>query len=173
MRRREFILVPAKALGGLVLSSLLGELIPAAAQDGVRCRCGFLLRRKRRLFRRRLNVSFPVTKAALGQPKREWSFTLIVNSLVLTAEKYSLHQRAVDGIGARAWLSGQGEPTAIYRAGIGLLGADFAGVSARAAGSASRKDSGDPLLSAPASTRWKACSVIRCMAATSGWLAGK
>ena len=29
MKRREFIVIPAKALGGLVLSSLLGELIPA------------------------------------------------------------------------------------------------------------------------------------------------
>src|SRR5882672_4343120 len=36
MRRREFILVPAKAVSGLLLSSLLGELIPAAAQDAVK-----------------------------------------------------------------------------------------------------------------------------------------
>jgi gluconate 2-dehydrogenase gamma chain len=36
MRRREFILVPAKALSGLVLSSLLGEFVPATAQDTVK-----------------------------------------------------------------------------------------------------------------------------------------
>jgi gluconate 2-dehydrogenase gamma chain len=36
MRRREFIVLPAKALGGLVLYSLVGELIPAPAQDGVK-----------------------------------------------------------------------------------------------------------------------------------------
>ena len=36
MKRREFILIPAKALGGLVLYSLVGELIPAPAEDGVK-----------------------------------------------------------------------------------------------------------------------------------------
>jgi hypothetical protein len=36
MRRLEFILIPAKALSGLVLSSLLGEFVPAATQDTVK-----------------------------------------------------------------------------------------------------------------------------------------
>ncbi len=36
MKRREFILIPARALSGLVLSSLMGELIPVAAQEPVK-----------------------------------------------------------------------------------------------------------------------------------------
>ena len=36
MKRREFIVIPAKALGGLMLYSLVGELIPAPAQDAVK-----------------------------------------------------------------------------------------------------------------------------------------
>ena len=87
MKRREFIVIPAKALSGLVLYSLVGELIPARCARCSEGALAFLYRGgSRRSFRRLPSAFFPATKAAPGQPKREWSFTSIANSRALTAK---------------------------------------------------------------------------------------
>jgi Gluconate 2-dehydrogenase subunit 3 len=129
MRRREFILIPAKALSGLVLSSLLGEFVPAATQDTVKVPCGSSLRRRRRMFRRLVNVSSPVTKTAPGAT--EAGVVIYIDRQLAgpyARDKYRYTKGPwMESVPEHGY-QGKETPQQIYRTGIDLLGDDFAAV---------------------------------------------
>ena len=166
MKRREFILIPAKALGGLVLYSLVGELIPAPAEDGVKVPLRFFTAGEAQVVQAACARIFPSDESGPGAT--EAGVVVYIDRQL--ASPYGRDARRytkgpwVESVPEHGY-QGKDTPQQTYRAGIPLLGADFAGVSAGAAGSASGKDRGDSLLStiAPAyagrdvlrSTAWR------------------
>jgi hypothetical protein len=73
MKRREFITLPAKALGGLLIYTLAGEPIRLGADEGtIRLPFVFSKSRKHGLSKRRAIAFFQATKVALGQRKPAW-----------------------------------------------------------------------------------------------------
>ncbi len=153
MRRREFILVPAKALSGLMLSSLLGELIPAAAQDTVRVGLRFFTAAEAKVIQAASERIFPSDENGPGAS--EAGVVIYIDRQLAGPygrDKYRYTKGPwMESVPEHGY-QGKETPQQIYRSGIGLLGNDFAALPPEPAGFTSRKDSGFSLLSAPAST---------------------
>src|SRR5580704_2409532 len=67
MKRRDFILIPAKALSGAVLYSLVGDLIPlAAAQDSVKVPLRFFTAEEARVIQAACERIFPTDESGPG-----------------------------------------------------------------------------------------------------------
>ena len=172
MKRREFILIPVKTRA--VRAVLSGRrAIPAPAEDRVRCPCASLPRPKPRSFRRLLSESSPPTIAGPERPRQE-SVIYIDRQL---ASPYGRDARRytkgpwIESIPEHGY-QGKETPQQVYRAGIGLLGADFAGVSPEQQDLLLKRSNRHTSFSYCVRTRWKACFAIHCMAATSVWPAG-
>ena len=66
MKRRDFILVPAKAVGGMVLYSLVGDLVPIAAQDTVKVPLRFFTAAEARVIQAASERIFPTDESGPG-----------------------------------------------------------------------------------------------------------
>jgi gluconate 2-dehydrogenase gamma chain len=131
VRRREFILIPAKALSGVVLSSLLGELIPAAAQDAVKVPLRFFTASEAKVVQAACERIFPTDDSGPGAT--EAGVVIYIDRQLASPygkDKYRYTKGPwIESVPEHGY---QGKETLqeIYRAGIESLGADFAGVSA-------------------------------------------
>ena len=131
MRRREFILIPAKALGGALLYSWVGGLIPAGAQDMVKVPLRFFTAEEAKLIQAAAARIIPTDENGPGAT--EAGVVIYIDRQLASGygtDKY----RYTKG----PWLEvdeaifgyqGKDTPQDTYRAGIGLLGKDFAGLS--------------------------------------------
>ena len=131
MKRREFILIPAKALVGLVLYSLVGELIPAPAEDGVKVPLRFFTAAEAQVVQAACARIFPSDESGPGAT--EAGVVVYIDRQL--ASPYGRDKRRytkgpwVESVPEHGY-QGKDTPQQTYRAGIPLLGADFAGVSA-------------------------------------------
>ena len=131
MKRREFILIPAKALGGLVLYSLVGELMPALAEDGVKVPLRFFTAGEAQVVQAACARIFPSDESGPGAT--EAGVVVYIDRQL--ASPYGRDARRytkgpwVESVPEHGY-QGKDTPQQTYRAGIPLLGADFAGVSA-------------------------------------------
>ena len=131
MKRREFILIPAKALGGLVLYSLVGELIPAPAEDGVKVPLRFFTAAEAQVVQAASARIFPSDESGPGAT--EAGVVVYIDRQL--ASPYGKDARRytkgpwVESIPEHGY-QGKDTPQQTYRAGIPLLEADFAGVPA-------------------------------------------
>jgi gluconate 2-dehydrogenase gamma chain len=130
VKRREFILIPGKALGGLVLYSLVGELLPAPAEDGVKVPLRFFTAAEAEVIRAASERIFPTDDSGPGAT--EAGVVIYIDRQL--ASPYGRDARRYT---KGPWIESTPEhgyqekdtPQQVYRSGIGLLGADFAGVS--------------------------------------------
>jgi gluconate 2-dehydrogenase gamma chain len=131
VKRREFILVPAKALGGLVLSSLVGELIPAAAEDVVKVPLRFFTAPEAKMVQAASERIFPGDESGPGAT--EAGVVIYIDRQLAGPygkDKYRYTKGPwIESIPEHGY-QGKETPQEIYRAGLKLLGDDFAGVSA-------------------------------------------
>jgi gluconate 2-dehydrogenase gamma chain len=130
VKRREFILVPAKALGGLVLSSLVGELIPAAAEDVVKVALRFFTAPEAKVVQAASERIFPSDESGPGAT--EAGVVIYIDRQLAGPygkDKYRYTKGPwVESIPEHGY-QGKETPQEIYRAGLKLLGVDFAAVS--------------------------------------------
>lgn len=131
MKRREFIIIPAKALGGLVLSSLVGELIPAAAQDAVKVSLRFFTATEAKAVQAAAERIFPSDESGPGAT--EAGVVVYIDRQLAGPygrDKYRYTKEPwIESVPEHGY-QGKETPQQIYRAGIPLLGDDFANVSA-------------------------------------------
>ncbi len=129
MKRREFIVLPAKALGGLVLYSLVGELMPAPAEDGVKVPLRFFTAAEAQVVQAACERIFPTDDSGPGATE---AGVVIYIDRQLASPYGKDARRYTKG----PWIESVPEhgyqrkdsPQQSYRAGIVLLGADFAGL---------------------------------------------
>jgi gluconate 2-dehydrogenase gamma chain len=136
VKRRDFILVPAKTLSGMVLYSLMGELIPLAAQEAVqpqstvRVPLRFFTAEEARVVQAASERIFPTDDSGPGATE---AGVIIYIDRQLAGPYGKDKYRYTKG----PWIQsipehgyqGKETPQEIYRAGIKLLGGDFADVS--------------------------------------------
>ena len=131
MKRREFLIVPAKALGGLLLSSLVGEWIPAVAADGVKVPLRFFTAEEARVIQAATERIFPGD--ASGPGATEAGVTIYIDRQLASPygkDKYRYTKGPwIESIPEHGY-QGKDTPQQIYRAGIKVLG-DFAGLSSQ------------------------------------------
>jgi gluconate 2-dehydrogenase gamma chain len=127
VRRREFILVPAKALSGLVLSSLLGEFVPAAAQDVVKVPLRFFTAEEAKVIQAACECIFPSDESGPGAT--EAGAVIYIDRQLAGPygkDKYRYTKGPwIESVPEHGY-QGKENPQQIYRAGIPLLGQDFA-----------------------------------------------
>ena len=127
MKRREFILMPAKALAGLVLSSLVGEILPAIAQDKVKVPLRFFTAAEAKTIQAAAERIFPTDESGPGAT--EAGVVIYIDRQLASPygqDKYRYTKGPwIESIPEHGY---QGKETLqeIYRAGIASLGADFA-----------------------------------------------
>jgi gluconate 2-dehydrogenase gamma chain len=129
VRRREFILIPAKALSGLMLSSLLGELIPAAAQDTVKVGLRFFTAAEAKIVQAACERIFPSDENGPGAS--EAGVVIYIDRQLAGPygrDKYRYTKGPWMESVTEHGYQGKENPQQIYRTGIGLLGNDFAAV---------------------------------------------
>jgi len=131
VKRREFLIVPAKALGGLLLSSLVGEWIPAVAADGVKVPLRFFTAEEARVIQAATERIFPGD--ASGPGATEAGVTIYIDRQLASPygkDKYRYTKGPwIESIPEHGY-QGKETPQQIYRAGIKVLG-DFAGLSSQ------------------------------------------
>src|ERR1700691_5720399 len=123
MKRREFILIPAKALGGLVLYSLVGELISAPAEDGVKVPLRFFTAAEAQVVQAASERIFPSDDSGPGA-------TEAGGVIYIDRQLAGSYDRDKYGYAKGPWMQsvpehgyqGKETPQQIYRAGIALLG---------------------------------------------------
>jgi gluconate 2-dehydrogenase gamma chain len=132
MKRREFIVLPVKALGGLVLYSLVGELIPAAAEDGVKVPLRFFTAAEAQVIQAASERIFPSDDSGSGAT--EAGVVIYIDRQLASpygkdARRYTKGpwMESTESIPEHGY-QGKETPRETYRAGIALLGADFARV---------------------------------------------
>jgi gluconate 2-dehydrogenase gamma chain len=131
VKRREFILIPAKALSGAVLSSLLGDLIPIAAQDTVKVPLRFFTAAEAKVIQAACERIFPSDDSGPGAT--EAGVVIYIDRQLGSPygkDKYRYTKGPwIESIPEHGY-QGKETPQEIYRAGIESLGADFSEVSA-------------------------------------------
>jgi gluconate 2-dehydrogenase gamma chain len=129
VKRREFILIPAKALGGLVLSSLLGELIPIAAQETVKVPLRFFTAAEAKAIQTAAERIFPSDESGPGAT--EAGVVIYIDRQLAGPygrDKYRYTRGPwIESVTEHGY-QGKETPQQLYRAGIASLGDDFAGV---------------------------------------------
>jgi gluconate 2-dehydrogenase gamma chain len=128
VKRREFILIPARALPGLVLSSLMGEL---AAQEPVKVPLRFFTAPEAKIIQAACERIFPTDESGPGATE---AGVVIYIDRQLAGPYGKDKYRYIKG----PWVAsipehgyqGKETPQEIYRAGIKLLDDDFASLSA-------------------------------------------
>jgi gluconate 2-dehydrogenase gamma chain len=128
VKRREFLIVPAKALGGLLLSSLVGEWMPAVAADGVKVPLRFFTAQEAGVIQAATERIFP--SDASGPGATEAGVTIYIDRQLASPygkDKYRYTKGPwIESIPEHGY-QGKETPAQIYRAGIKLLG-NFASV---------------------------------------------
>jgi gluconate 2-dehydrogenase gamma chain len=131
VKRREFILVPAKALSGLVLSSLLGDLTAFAADDAIKVPLRFFTGEEARAIQAASERIFPSDESGPGAI--EAGVVIYIDRQLAGPygkDKYRYTKGPwIESIPEHGY-QGKETPQEIYRAGIRQLGSDFAGLSA-------------------------------------------
>jgi gluconate 2-dehydrogenase gamma chain len=131
MKRREFILIPAKALGGLMLSSLVGELMPAIAEDAVKVPLRFFTAKEAKVVQAACERIFPADESGAGAT--EAGAVIYIDRQLASPygqDKYRYTRGPwVESVPEHGY-QGKENLQEIYRAGIASLGADFAEVGA-------------------------------------------
>jgi len=131
VKRREFILIPARALSGLVLSSLMGELIPAAAQEPVKVPLRFFTAPEAKIIQAACERILPSDESGPGAT--EAGVVIYIDRQLAGPygkDKYRYTKGPwVESIPEHGY-QGKETPQEIYRAGIKLLAEDFASLSA-------------------------------------------
>src|SRR3984957_20488906 len=130
MRRREFILVPAKALSGLVLSSLLGEFVPAAAQETVKVPLRFFSAAEAKVIQAACERIVPSDESGPGAS--EAGAVIYIDRQLAGPygkDKYRYTKGPwIQSIPEHGY-QGKENPREIYREGVEGLGRDFADAS--------------------------------------------
>src|ERR1700677_1417896 len=132
MKRRDFILIPAKALGGAVLYSLVGDLIPLApAQETVKVPLRFFTAEEARVIQAACERIFP--KDESGPGATEAGVVIYIDRQLAGPygkDKYRYTKGPwIQSIPEHGY-QGKETPQEAYRPGIKLLGGDFADLSA-------------------------------------------
>lgn len=130
MKRREFILIPAKALGAAVLCSLLGDIVPASSEDGVKVPLRFFTAAGAKAVQAACERIFPSDESGPGAT--EAGVVIYIDRQLAGPygrDKYRYTKGPwIDSIPEHGY-QGKENPQQIYRAGITSLGNDFAAVS--------------------------------------------
>ncbi|HEV2273715.1 MAG TPA: gluconate 2-dehydrogenase subunit 3 family protein [Acidobacteriaceae bacterium] len=134
MKRRDFILVPAKVLGGALLSSLAGELIPveaiAAAQTMVKAPLRFFTAEEARVIQAACARIFPSDESGPGAT--EAGVVIYIDRQLASPygkDKYRYTKGPWISSVPEHGYQGKETPQESYRAGIPLLGGDFPGLA--------------------------------------------
>ena len=130
MRRREFIFIPAKALGAAVLCSLLGDFVPASSEDGVKVPLRFFTAAEAKAVQAACERIFPSDESGPGAT--EAGVVIYIDRQLASPygrDKYRYTKGPwIDSIPEHGY-QGKENPQQIYRAGITSLGNDFAGLT--------------------------------------------
>jgi gluconate 2-dehydrogenase gamma chain len=132
VKRRDFILVPVKTLGGIVLYSLVGDLIPMAAQDAVKAQGAvkvplrFFTAAEAQVIQAAAERIFPTDDSGPGAT--EAGVIIYIDRQLASPygrDKYRYTKGPwIESIPEHGY-QGKETPQEIYRAGIKLLGGDF------------------------------------------------
>jgi gluconate 2-dehydrogenase gamma chain len=130
VKRREFISIPARALSGLVLSSLLGDLIPAAAQEPVEVPLRFFTTPEAKIIQAACERIFPGDESGPGAT--EAGVVIYIDRQLAGPYGKDKHRYTkgpwVESIPEHGY-QGKETPQEIYRAGIKSLAGNFASLS--------------------------------------------
>jgi gluconate 2-dehydrogenase gamma chain len=128
VKRREFILIPARALSGLFLSSLIGEL---TAQEPVKVPLRFFTAPEAKMIQAACERIFPTDESGPGAT--EAGVVIYIDRQLAGPYGKDKHRYTkgpwVESIPEHGY-QGKETPQEVYRAGIKLLPDDFAGLSA-------------------------------------------
>ncbi|HTA43456.1 MAG TPA: gluconate 2-dehydrogenase subunit 3 family protein [Bryobacteraceae bacterium] len=131
MKRREFLTVPVKGLGGVLIYSLAGEAIRLQAQDGVvRVPLRFFTEAEARTVQTACARIFPSDESGPGATEANVIVYIdhqLAGPLGSDKNRYTKGPW-VDSMPEHGY-QGKETPQEIYRAGIARLGADFATLS--------------------------------------------
>jgi gluconate 2-dehydrogenase gamma chain len=137
MRRRDFILVPAKAMAGMALYSLAGDLIPISAQEpgqaqaSVKVPLRFFTAEEARVIQAAAERIFPTDDSGPGAT--EAGVIIYIDRQLAGPygrDKYRYTKGPwIQSIPEHGY-QGKETPQEVYHAGIKLLGGDFADLSA-------------------------------------------
>jgi gluconate 2-dehydrogenase gamma chain len=132
MRRREFITIPAKSLGGLLLYTLAGEPLRLSAQDGqVKIPLRFFTAAEAKVVSAACERIFPSDESGPGA--KEANAVIYIDRQLAGPygrDKYRYTKGPwVESVPEHGY-QGKENPQQIYRAGIPQLGADFAEAAA-------------------------------------------
>src|SRR5579864_1084266 len=131
MRRREFLTVPAAAMGGTLLYTLAGEPVRLQAQDGaVKVPLRFFTAEEARVVAAACARIFP--SDASGPGATEANVIIYIDRQLAGPygrDKY----RYTKGPWVESYpehgYQGEGSPSATYREGLKMLGGNFAGLA--------------------------------------------
>jgi gluconate 2-dehydrogenase gamma chain len=130
VKRREFILIPAKALGGLIVSSLIGEILPAVAQDTVKVPLRFFTAAEAKAIQAAAERIFPTDDSGPGAT--EAGVVIYIDRQLASPygkDKYRYTKGPwIESIPEHGY-QGKETPQEIYRAGVKQLGDGFAGLT--------------------------------------------
>jgi len=132
MKRREFITLPAKALGGLLIYTLAGEPIRLGADEGtIRLALRFFKEPEARIIEAACDCIFPSDKNGPGA--KEAGVVIYIDRQLAGPygkDRYRYTKAPfVESVPEHGY-QGQQTPQEIYRDGVGKLGAGFAELSA-------------------------------------------
>ena len=131
MKRREFILIPAKALGGALLYSLMEGLIPADAQEGVEIPLRFFTGEEAKIVQAAAARIFPTDESGPGAT--EAGVVVYIDRQLASGygrDRYRYTKGPWVEADERVFgYQGKDTPQDTYRAGIGLLGSGFLALS--------------------------------------------
>ena len=124
MKRREFLFVPARGLGGLLVYSLAGEAIRLQAQEGVvQVPMRFFTAGEAANRAGSLRADFPDRLRAATAPRRRmWSSISTGTLRGHWGETSTAIRRYVGGVVPEHGYQGKENPQQIYRAGMPKLG---------------------------------------------------
>lgn len=131
MKRREFILIPAKTLGGAMLYSLMERLIPADAQDMVKVPLRFFTAEEAKMIQAAAARIIPSDESGPGATE---AGVVVYIDRQLASGYGTDNYRYTKGPWVEAdegifGYQGKDTPQDTYRKGIPLLGNDFAALS--------------------------------------------
>ena len=173
MRRREFILIPAKALSGIVLSSLLGDLVPLAAQDAVKVPLRFFTAAEAKIIQAACERIFPTGESGPGAT--EAGVVIYIDRQLAGPygrDKYRYTKGPWFESVPEHGYQGKETPQQIYRTGIGQLGMTLPPYRQISRICAWRRSRTNASFCYCEDIPWRECSAIRCMEATLAWSAG-
>jgi gluconate 2-dehydrogenase gamma chain len=133
MKRREFILVPIKALSGLAVSSMLGDLVPLVAQNAseekIKVPLRFFTAKEANTVQAAAERIFPSDESGPGAT--EAGVVIYIDRQLAGPygkDKFRYTKGPWIDSSLEHGYQGKENPQQIYRAGIPLLGDDFTSI---------------------------------------------